>query len=203
MLPRLSYEFLYIWVAEYYFSMYNKTRDYRKVKKYSKILEYNRVTIIDIDGVLFFDPPIDSILKIKPDKLLVELNNLVIYNEYSREESERIYCDECLSTDIKKEFLCPRCQSLRIFKDIIILHSCGFRSTKKAFSYIDRLRCPHCKKELGREDEDYIIEGIKYICLDCTNIFDEPVIKYRCMNCRSMIGENPKKIRIMKFTRNL
>lgn len=187
--------------TEYYFSMYNETKDYRKVKKYSKILEYNRITLIDIDGVLFFDPPVDVVLKIKPEKLVVDLNNLVLYNEYMRNETEQIYCDECLSTDIKKDILCPRCQSVRIFKDVIILHSCGYRGAKKVFIYIDHLRCPHCKRKLGWEDEDYIVEGMKYRCLDCANIFSEPVIKYRCNNCRKIIGENPKKIRVIKYIR--
>jgi len=183
--------------------MYNRTRDYRKAKEGAKILEYNRITMIDIDGVLFFDPPLDSMLKMSPSKVVNELENLVLHNQYLKEESERIYCDDCLSTDIKKEYLCPRCQSLRIYKDVILLHVCGFRGTRKAFQYIDYMRCPHCKKRLIREDDDYIVEGVKYKCVDCTNIFEEPLIKFKCRSCGRILGDDPKKIKVTKYIRNL
>lgn len=166
-------------------------------------LEYDRISVIDIDGVLFFDPPIDSQFKDDPKKLLEELEALLLSKDYKREEMYIPYCDECLSTDIKRFNLCPKCQSTKIVKDVVIRHYCGYRGVKKAFLYIDHLRCPYCKKKLEREGGDYTIEGVKNKCMDCSYIFDEPNVKYRCLRCNRNLGENPPKLRLIEYSKKI
>ncbi len=183
--------------------MYRKTNEHTEIKDYSRIFEYDHITLIDIDNILFFDPPLDSILKIDSRKLVSKLDSLVLSNLLKREEVQKIYCNNCLSTDIRKEFLCPRCKSSRVYKDIIIIHMCGYRGTRKAYQYINYLRCPKCKKELRRENDDYVVEGVKYKCIDCSKIFEEPIINYKCNSCGNNLGESPKKIKIIKYIRSL
>lgn len=156
-----------------------------------RIIMSRRIMVINFSGSYFIEPPLDTAYKVEPEVIVNRLENLVEEGVLKKETISRPYCPECLSTDLTREYLCPRCHSKRIVKDVIIRHECGYRGPKRAFIYVDKLRCPKCHKELRKEGVDYVYEGVQYKCMDCAHIFKKPLVRYRCKECGAIVQSPP------------
>ncbi len=159
-----------------------------------EILNYDTITILDISGTHFIDPPIDSIYSLEVEETIKILNSLTQEGYFKKEVSRMTYCKKCFTPNLLQEHVCPVCGSPRIKKGRIIAHKCGFEGFKEIFVYGNELRCPKCHKKLYAEGKDYFDKGVKYKCLACGNVFEKPAVSYRCRNCGARYNKPPEMV---------
>lgn len=92
-------------------------------------------------------------------------------------------CHVCEDVCLKPLLACPTCGSTNIEKrDLIIHYECNYVGPEEEFTNIESkiYECPKCGKELKRVGIDYGRPGFGYICRECGNIFQIPLIQLIC-----------------------
>jgi len=164
-----------------------------------EILTYEFISVLYMDGSYIIDPVIDEMYSISPEESIKILDILSEEGYFRKEVVRGAYCRECFSTDLIREYVCPKCHSSRIIKDRILRHKCGYKGVKRAFINSYALKCPKCHAKLYREGEDYFDEGVKYKCIACGAIFDEPMALYRCSRCGAKYFGKPPEMIIINY----
>lgn len=78
---------------------------------------------------------------------------------------------------------CPKCNSINVDKLHLVEHrACGFITEKKRFEIPgnDELKCPSCKKAIKNQEKELRIPASWYLCVDCTDKFDEAKLSLHC-----------------------
>ncbi|MCS7135888.1 MAG: hypothetical protein RMJ14_05230 [Nitrososphaerota archaeon] len=100
-----------------------------------------------------------------------------------KQKENVVVCRKCGGASFRIMYCCPNCNSLNLRKGMLIQHlTCGYTELESVF--IERgYVCPKCKKKLRALGVDYIKPGIQYVCNDCGNITQNPIILLKCWTC--------------------
>ncbi|MEM0456540.1 MAG: hypothetical protein QXI01_02280 [Nitrososphaerota archaeon] len=101
-----------------------------------------------------------------------------------KEQKENVtLCRRCNGASFKIMHRCPNCNSLNLRKGMVIQHlTCGYANLESVFAEHDYV-CLKCKKRLRALGVDYIKPGVQYVCNDCGNIAQNPIISLKCWTC--------------------
>lgn len=92
-------------------------------------------------------------------------------------------CPVCGNLCLHIFLLCPECSSRNIDKkDLLTHYECGYTGSIDLFD-IDGTgvyRCPNCGKQLKRVGIDFGRPGFGFICLDCSAVFQIPLVEIEC-----------------------
>ena len=92
-------------------------------------------------------------------------------------------CHICENVCLQLLLVCPNCNSINIEKkDLMIHYECNYVGPDEEFSHVQykMYKCPKCGKELKRVGIDYGRPGLGYICRECGNVFQIPLIQLTC-----------------------
>lgn len=120
-----------------------------------------------------------EVLEIVNKLVSLGLGNFEYYDQILR-------CPYCGAEHLKIYFYCPFCNSLQIYKEILMEHiKDGIIGPISKFKKTDgTLICPSCGTKLTIEGKDYRTIGVWYRCLSCYRQFDTPKINYQCRICK-------------------
>ncbi|RLE83426.1 MAG: hypothetical protein DRJ41_04885 [Thermoprotei archaeon] len=92
-----------------------------------------------------------------------------------------VICPVCGSHMLTLHAKCPRCNSPKIKKGIMIEHLwCGNIDFMDKFKRGDELICAKCGRNLKAIGVDYRNLGVLLRCEDCGEVFPRPQITYKC-----------------------
>ncbi|MCS7098093.1 MAG: hypothetical protein NZ922_03830 [Candidatus Methanomethyliaceae archaeon] len=132
-------------------------------------------------------PDVVEACNVKQNEVLEIINKLVALGLGNFEYHDQILrCPYCGAEHLKIYFYCPFCNSLQIYKEILMEHiRDGVIGPISKFKKSDgTLVCPSCGTKLTVEGKDYRTIGIWYRCLSCYRQFDIPKINYQCRICK-------------------
>lgn len=101
-----------------------------------------------------------------------------------KEQKENVMlCRRCNGASFKVAHSCPNCDSLNLKKGMVVQHlTCGYTDLESVFIEY-KYTCPKCKKKLRALGVDYVKPGIQYVCKNCGNVTQDPIILLKCWTC--------------------
>jgi len=99
------------------------------------------------------------------------------------DDKREMSCNQCDSVKVIQIFYCPSCQrnDFKIAK-IIEHFKCGNFSQES--EYVND-KCPKCKKEIKALGVDYRVLKNRYICNQCSEVFQELSSSFLCLKCEN------------------
>ncbi len=94
-----------------------------------------------------------------------------------------VCCNSCGSLKLSQLFQCPSCKNSRFEQTKLIEHfDCGNFSQDS--TYVDD-KCPKCKKQIKALGVDYRIMSNRYVCKNCSDVFQDVFTEYLCLKCNN------------------
>lgn len=104
----------------------------------------------------------------------------VLANEFV---SKVYVCPECSAEGMQYTTVCPACEAAHAVEKTVVEHVCGYVGSEPEFEADGRSRCPNCEERLQPED---VTEADRYVCEECTEVFDTPDHRLWCRDCLYM-----------------
>lgn len=132
-------------------------------------------------------PTVDGLLDTSETDTMNILEALARNSILIKQPYEKLYADPDNSLQLVPVEKCPRCDSSNLIKGQLVEHfSCGFVGLDRDFKKEAKYICPKCNKDLRLIGTDYRNIGIHYRCLDCNEVFTNPLVKWRNLKTRKV-----------------
>lgn len=93
-------------------------------------------------------------------------------------------CPECETQGMQYTTACPACESAHAVETTLAEHrDCGLTVPESEFEDEQGTFCPECETPVDGEDLD---RARRYICKECSEVFDEPDHRLWCRDCLYM-----------------
>ena len=140
----------------------------------------------------YFYPEVDRVLQVPDSEAMALLESLAKVGLLERGFVEKyMYCPQCQSLNLTPGYYCVKCNSGKIAKGRILVHSiCQYSGAEEEFTKGGKLLCPKCFQEMRVVGQDYNSLGVMRKCRDCGEIFAHPSIKWRCLKCSTVTPED-------------
>ena len=107
------------------------------------------------------------------------------------------HCPHCFCAFLNFRETCVTCSSANLSsQDLLHHYRCGYEGPESDFDNGDKLECVKCHHELKQIGVDYDRPAQIHQCLDCNQVFQEPVVMASCMQCgvetevAALVGRN-------------
>ena len=152
----------------------------------------------------FAYPEVDRVIGATSEESRQLLERLAGQQVLNKTPYEKLYMDPDGGLQLVPVERCPHCGSANITRGQLIEHfSCGNVSMEQDYKNDHKYICPKCGKELKLLGTDYRNIGIRYRCLDCSEIFPAPIIKWRSLSSRKLwTFEELKEIQLFSYSLN-
>ncbi|MEO0078435.1 MAG: restriction endonuclease [candidate division WOR-3 bacterium] len=161
-----------------------------KVIRLFELLERNRTGLEPVfaprrDSWVSY-PLIERELGADPDYSVQLLDDLTRLGYLSRQFWDKVFfCPACNSQDLKLTTICPKCQSAHIARQRVLEHrNCGYVGGEEDFLKNGVRVCPKCRVELVLIGNDYSSPGLRYHCLECDTVVEQPEERWTCRACQ-------------------
>ena len=92
-------------------------------------------------------------------------------------------CTSCGNYKLSQLCQCPLCKNSIFEQTKLIEHfDCGNFSQDS--TYVDD-KCPKCKKQIKALCVDYRIMSNRYVCKNCSDVFQDVFTEYLCLKCNN------------------
>jgi DNA-directed RNA polymerase subunit RPC12/RpoP len=125
-------------------------------------------------------PDIERLMDTTGEETGEILEKLVAKGILHKKVAEKLHCDQDGSIQLVPVERCPKCGSGNLISGKLIEHFyCGNIGLEQEFRHDIKYICSKCNRELKLLGTDYRYAGTQYKCLDCNDIFPNPIIKWR------------------------
>jgi DNA-binding response OmpR family regulator len=119
----------------------------------------------------------------------LEKANILIKKPY-----EKLLMDPDGTFQLIPQERCPKCDSSNLISGQLVEHfACGYVGMEQDFRTDHKYVCPKCHRDMKLIGTDYRNAGLHYRCLNCNEIFPNPVIKWRSLTTRKTWNANDLK----------
>ena len=131
----------------------------------------------------FSYPQINSIIDGDDEDSIHTLQFLEKANILIKKPYEKLLMDPDGTFQLMPQERCPNCDSANLISGQLVEHfACGYVGMEQDFRTDHRYVCPKCHREMKLIGTDYRNAGIHYRCLNCNEVFPNPIIKWRSLN---------------------
>jgi len=131
-------------------------------------------------------PRLEHRFKLSSGDAVRVLEDLADFGVLARTLANRVHlCPQCRRWTINFRETCPSCSSLEIDIEGMIHHfACAYVGLDSEYHQGTGLRCPKCGKVLRHIGLDYERPRQTYVCRDCEQVVEDPVVTAQCLDCR-------------------